>query len=171
MYDPVGYAWMFKGLRGKYREPEGAPIVRIAKQLIETKRVIQRELELWVRNPEGVCDWLGRERGDIKSTVRLLTNREMYIYFKDCSLVKSRKLIGGMETFPILRFFGVWKSPMVGFSGKFAKCVMTIGEHLNSKSTKKKFGRSDVYDITHAILHRNRIPDSRGKGKDNDREG
>ena len=29
LYDPIGYEWMFKILRDKYREQEGTPIVRI----------------------------------------------------------------------------------------------------------------------------------------------
>ena len=38
-YDPIGYDWMFRILRGGYREPEGAPIVRITKQMGEMDRV------------------------------------------------------------------------------------------------------------------------------------
>ena len=83
--------------RGKYREPGGSPIVRIAKQLSGMARVIHRELELGVRNPEGDWDWLGKTRRDLKSMGRFLTNREIYIYFKDCSIVKSHKLSGVIE--------------------------------------------------------------------------
>ena len=43
--EPVGYDWAFQILREKRREPEGAPIVRIVKQLGEMERVITRELE------------------------------------------------------------------------------------------------------------------------------
>ena len=52
--DPFGYEWMFNVLRGKCRKPEGAPIVRIAKQLSEIERVIHPEFGLWMRNPAGV---------------------------------------------------------------------------------------------------------------------
>ena len=85
----------FKG--GRYREPGGAPIVRIMKQLGGTGGVITRELEVGVRNPEGACDWVGKKRRDLKSTGRLLTSRDMYIYFKDGTIVKSRKLSGVIE--------------------------------------------------------------------------
>ena len=94
LYDPIGYDWMFKILRGLYREPDGPPIVRIMKQLGEIGGVITRELEVWVRNPGGVWDWIVKKRRDHKSTGRLLTSRDMYIYFKDCIVAKSRKLSG-----------------------------------------------------------------------------
>ena len=54
---------------------------------------------------------------------------------------------------------------------KFAKYLMAVGEHLNSESIGKQFTQSDVYDGTQVILNQSRIPGSRGKGKDNDREG
>ena len=82
VYGPIDYVWMFKVLRTKYREPDGSHIVRIAKQLSEIEGIILRELEVWVRNPEGVWGWLGEERRDHKSSGRYLTNREMPNYFK-----------------------------------------------------------------------------------------
>ena len=94
MYDPVDYEWMFKVLSGRYRGAEGTHIVRIAEQLSEMERLIHRASELGVRNPEGVCGWLGKKRRGIKANGRSLANREMYIYFKDCSIVKSHKLSG-----------------------------------------------------------------------------
>ena len=44
-----------------YQEPVGAPVVRIAKQLHELESIIYRELGVWVRTPEGVWDWVGKE--------------------------------------------------------------------------------------------------------------
>ena len=38
LYDPVGYEWVFKILKGEYREPEGGPIVRITKQFGDAER-------------------------------------------------------------------------------------------------------------------------------------
>ena len=77
---------MFQG--GKYREPEGSHIVRIAKRSGEAGRVITRELELGVRNPEGAWVWLCGERRELKPLGRFVTNREMCIYFKYCSVAK-----------------------------------------------------------------------------------
>ena len=77
LYDPIGYDSMCKVLDGEYREPDGFPVVRITKQLGEIGKVIYRELELGVRNPEGVWDWSGGKKG-LKSRGRVLYSREMY---------------------------------------------------------------------------------------------
>ena len=121
VYDQIGYGWMFKVLRGNCRETEVAPIVRIARQLSEMGRVIHRELELGLRNPEGVGGGrLCKKRRDLKSMGRFLTNREMYIYFKDCSVVKSLKLSGDIERHCISLEFagGSVGNPMVRFFRK-----------------------------------------------------
>ena len=76
--DPVNYDWVFNVLRGKYREPAGVPIVRIAGKLGGIEKVIYRELEPWVRNPEGVWGWIGKKRSDLKTSGRHLANREVY---------------------------------------------------------------------------------------------
>ena len=83
-----------QGFKGGIPRSGRAPIVRIAEQLGEMGGVITREFELGARNPEGVCDRLGKKRRDLKSIGRFLTNREMYIYVKDCSIAKWRKLAG-----------------------------------------------------------------------------
>ena len=58
-------------------------------------KVIYRELEPGVRNPEGVWGWVwGR---DLETMGRHLTNRDGYNYFKECSIVKSHKLGGVIE--------------------------------------------------------------------------
>ena len=54
---------------------------------------------------------------------------------------------------------------------KFSKYIRRIEERLNSGPIEKKFVEADVYDSTAVILNRNRIPGSRGKGKDNARGG
>ena len=79
-------------LGDKYREPDGVPTVRIMGQLNGAGEIIYRELEPGVRNPEGVCGWLGKSRRDIKSPGRHLTNREVYNYLKDFRIVESHKL-------------------------------------------------------------------------------
>ena len=173
LYDPIGYDSMCKVLDGEYREPDGSPIVRIAKQLGGAGEVITRELEVWARNPEVVWDWLGRQRRDLKTTGSLLASRETYIYFKDCSIVKSHKLSGVIERHCIsLDFAGdLEESDGEAPQEKFANYLRTIGEHLDYGSIEKQFGQSDVYDGTQVILNNYRTPGSRAKGKDNDREG
>ena len=48
-----------------------------------------------------------RKRRDLKALCRFRTSREMYMYFKDCSLVKSHKLSGVIERLcPSLEFAG-----------------------------------------------------------------
>ena len=32
-YEPINYVWAFKILRARYQEPDGAPVIRIVKQL------------------------------------------------------------------------------------------------------------------------------------------
>ena len=51
-----------------------------------------------MRNAECVYGRLGVKRSDLKVMCRFLTSQEMYIYFKDCSLVKSHKLSGVIES-------------------------------------------------------------------------
>ena len=55
-YDPIGYEWMFMIFKTQYQEPGGSPVVRLAKQLGEMEKAITRELEVRVRNPEGVWE-------------------------------------------------------------------------------------------------------------------
>ena len=57
------------------------------------------------------------------------------------------------------------------FQTKFHKYLRGIDEHLNSQSIGKQCAQAGGYDSTKVILNQSRIPASRGKGKDNDREG
>ena len=96
-----------------------------------------------MRNPEGVWDCLCKIRRDIKTLVRFLTCREMYIYFKDCSVVKSHKLSGVIERHCVsLDFLGDMEESDVGeFQGKVANYISrTVGEHSNSEPTKNNLG-------------------------------
>ena len=89
-----------------------APIVRIVGKLCGLGKVIYRELELWARNPEGVWDWLGKRRGDLKTMGRHLTNREIYNYFKDCIIVRTNKLEEVVRDHCVsLEFVGDLKAP------------------------------------------------------------
>ena len=104
------------GWGGGKREPGGAPIVRIAGGLNGMAKIIYRELGLGVRNPEGVWDWLGKKRSDLKVTSRNLTNREVYNYFKDYIVLKSHKLgdVVGPH-FISLELWKIWRGPTVRF--------------------------------------------------------
>ena len=73
-----------------YQEQEGVPSVRIMGQFSPADRAIYNELEQAVRNPECTRDWLVKKR--LQSVGRGLTNREIYSYFGDCSIVKNQKL-------------------------------------------------------------------------------
>ena len=111
-YEPIGYEWMFRILKSEYQEPDGAPIVRPARQLGEMGKAVTRELEAGVRNPEGVWGWLGKKRRGLRSLGINLASREMYFYFKDCTVAKSHTLReslgrGNKKTLRILRVFRI----------------------------------------------------------------
>ena len=97
----------------------------------------------------------------------------MYIYFKDCSIVKSHKLSGVIERNCVsLEFAGDLEASDGDVAqDKFAKYIMAVDEHLDSESIGVQFRKAEVYDGTQAVLNQCRIPGARGKGKDNDREG
>ena len=61
-------------------------------QLGTIDKVIYHELEQGVRNPEGVWGWLRKERNDLNSSGRRVTNRAIYNYFEYFSIAKSHKL-------------------------------------------------------------------------------
>ena len=54
--------------------------------------------------------------------------------------------------------------------GRFPKYLKRAAERLNSESIDRKFGQSDVYDNSIAILNRNRAPGSWAGVKDNARD-
>ena len=111
-YEPIGYGWMFRILKSKYQEPNGAPIARLTRQLGEMGNAITRELEVGVRNPECVGYWICKKRRELESTGSNLASREMYIYFKNCIVAKSRKLREVIERhFISLEFFEELKDP------------------------------------------------------------
>ena len=98
---------------------------------------------------------------------RFLTNREMYIYFKDYRMATSRKLSGVIESHCVSLDFagGPKESDGEVAQEKFAIYTRTIDGHLNSESVEKQFGQSNVYDGTQVISNNYRIPGSRAKVK------
>ena len=44
--------------------------------------VIEKELGIGVRTPDGVWDWIGRKRSELNNFGMVLTNREMFDYFR-----------------------------------------------------------------------------------------
>ena len=143
MYGPIGCDWMFQILGVGYREPEGEPIVRIMKQLREMARVIARESELGVRNPEAAWDWLCKKRRGLKSTGSFLTSREMYIYFKDRIVVKSQKLsaVIGRHCLSVDFAGDLGESDGVEFQAKFPSYIRTIDGNSDSESIRNNLGK------------------------------
>ena len=84
---------MFATLKARRYEPAGQPITRITNQLGNLNDVIWKELGLGVRTPGGVWGWLGRKRRELKSLGRILTNREMFDYFRGSNIVGATSSI------------------------------------------------------------------------------
>ena len=55
--------------------------------------------------------------------------------------------------------------------GKFPNSPERAGGIPNSDSLDRQFGQSDVYDSSAVILNRNRVPGSRVRVKNNDKDG
>ena len=118
-----------------------------------------------VRNPEVACDCIGKKRRDLKSHGRLLTNREMYIYFKDCIIAKSSKLSGVIERNRISLEFAedLEESDCGGISGNVSRLHKGHWRTFEFRMNRKQFGKSDVYDSTQVIFEQ--ISDSRLESK------
>ena len=86
-YEKIGYDWMFRILKDKYKEKPGESIKRLTSQLENANQVIYQELEEGVQDPEGVWCWLSKKRDDLNNLGRNLTNREIYDCFTKCKIV------------------------------------------------------------------------------------
>ena len=75
----IGYEWMFRILKEKYDERPGEAIKRATLQLENINQVIYQELAQGIQDPEGVCDWLSKKRGDLQSLDKNLTSRQYMI--------------------------------------------------------------------------------------------
>merc|ERR1712112_810186 len=75
-YGKIGYEWMFRILKEKYKERPGEAIKRLMIQLEGMDQVIYQELEEGAQDPEGVRNWLSKKRDDLQSLGRGLANRE-----------------------------------------------------------------------------------------------
>ena len=104
---------------------------------------------------------------------RDFAGRDMYIYYKDCTVVKSHKLRDVIARRGIsLEFAAELKDPDAGkFQEKFPNYIRPIEERLDSECIGEQFGQSGVYDGTQVIMNIYRIPGSGSKDKDNPREG
>ena len=83
---------MFSTLESKRCAPSGRPITRITNQLNDLNRVIWKELGIGIRTPEGVWDWIGRKRRELKSLGRELASRGVFGYFRGASIAKKHTL-------------------------------------------------------------------------------
>ena len=125
-----------------------------------------------MRNPAGVWGWLGR-RIDLRTTGSHLANREIYNYFKDCSIAKSHKSDGIVRHhFLSLEFMGDLKNPNGDIPHvEFSDFPKRADGVLNSDSLDSQFGQADVYYSSAVILNRHRGPGSRVRNKNNDKAG
>ena len=97
-YGEIGYEWMFRILKEKYKEIPGEAIRRLMTQLEGMNQVIYQELGEGVQDPEGVRGWLSRKRDDLQRLGRNLTNREIYDYFIKCKVVSEYRLFSAIRT-------------------------------------------------------------------------
>ena len=91
--EPIDMERASETFKARRYEPDGQPISRIAKQLNMPDTVIGEELGIGVRTPEGVWGWLGRKRSELRSLGRILTNREMFGYFRGKNRAKTTSSI------------------------------------------------------------------------------
>ena len=128
-----------------------------------------------MRTPEGVWDWTGKKRGELKSSGRYLTNREMFDYFRDSNIVKTHKLRTVIENHFLAMEFIKQLAPCESgdFQDDFGKFLMAIGEYLNTDAPGGRFSKSDVYDNAKLNLANDAraIPGSRGKSNDRGEKG
>ena len=87
--------------------------------------------------------WLWGKRRGIKSSDRHLTNRGIYLYFKDSRIAESRKLRDVVERHSAALEFAkeMKESEDVQFQESFAKFIRTIDELLNSDSIENNSRR------------------------------
>ena len=137
-----------------YQEPAGSPIVRLTKQLRGLGAIIYRELGVWVRTPEGVWDWPGKKRRELKSLCKYLTNRETFGYFRGANIAKTHKLRTAIQNHCMamgcmaMRFTKQMESGESGDSqDAFGKFLRTIGEYLNTDAPVNNSGNR-MFTIT-----------------------
>ena len=110
-YGKIGYEWMFRILKDKYKERPGEAIRRLTAQLESTNHVIYQELEDGVQDPEGVRGWLPKKRVDLNNLGRDLASREIYDYFIKCKIVTDYRLSSVIRTrCAKVDFMKIWRS-------------------------------------------------------------
>ena len=116
-----------------------------------------------------------KEKGDLQSLDRNLTNREIYDYFIKCKIVTDYPYFNVIRTRCLAVEFvsdleGLeWELPQK----KFANHLSILGNMVNTDSKRKKFGSAEIYNgsIIPTTQSFNRVPGSRwtsppkGKGK------
>ena len=101
-----------------------------------------------MRTPEGVWDWIGKKRRELKSLGIYLTSREMFDYFRGANIAKTHRLrtviqnhFMAAEFVKQLETCEAWD-----FRDDFRKFPRAIDAHLNTDAPAKQFGEADVYD-------------------------
>ena len=69
--EQIGCEWMFRILKGKYKERPGEAIMRLMAQLVDISQLVYQELEEGAQDPEGVRGWLSKKRDDLQSLGRV----------------------------------------------------------------------------------------------------
>ena len=129
--------------KARHNERAGKPISRITDQLNSLDAVIEIEMEVGARTPDGFWDWLGRKRIELKNLGRVLTNREMFGYFREANVVKTHKLRQVVQNHCLAIEFTtrLGKNDDEGFRDKFGKVLRTMGEYLNTEARGGNSGK------------------------------
>ena len=103
--------------------------------------VIGKELGIGVRTPEGAWDWIGRKRSELGNLGRVLTNREMFGYFRGANVVKTHKLnpIIANRCLDIDFIAKLEASDAEEFHDMIGKELERMNEFLNTEALGKQF--------------------------------
>ena len=61
-FEPIDIEWAFRIFKARHQEPAGQPISRIANKLNAPGTVIESELGVGARTPDGVWDRIGGKK-------------------------------------------------------------------------------------------------------------
>ena len=102
-----------------------------------------------MRTPDGVWDWLGGKRSELKNPGRVLTNREMFDYFREASIEKTHKLRQVIQNhcMAIVSITQLGENDAGGFQDKFGEVLRAVGEYLNTEAMGGNAGKR-MFTIT-----------------------
>ena len=91
-FESIATEWMFPTLKSKRCEPPGQPITKIANQSTDSNRVIWKELEIGIRTPEGVWDWIGGVEENWEVWVANWQPGGFFGYFRGAGIAKNHAI-------------------------------------------------------------------------------